>query len=191
MAKQYNRSEAAKKGWRRRRYNKFVEELAREEYTEDTAHYEYEDITRYFNYSEGEDVAIENPEMYADDKEDLMTLGESIDSSLITMISTAIDYTRTAQRVMEELEKIRTALGKQYYLNLADNWSEIQGHTNNIIVESNSENVEKSYIKIIGFAVGDHYSTTAFEADLHEAIKIDARMRYRKHHPNAQPRILP
>lgn len=197
MAKYFDRSAAAKKGWRTRRAKAFAKELLETEWAEGKIPNEYfgkEEYPEYispidvFEYEEPEE--IETPEEYDTENEDYMSLGEAIDNAINDALDSAFVYVNMARVTRTELQNIKSQLGtKAYYENLANNWTEINVHVNNILADYNNEKVYESEIKIVGYASGDLYRVTAFEAELLLARRIDAREEYRRQHPNAKHRV--
>lgn len=197
MAKYWDRSAAAKKGWQTRRAKAQYQEWLEEEWTKGKIpdwyinkeeYPEYVSPLDIFEYDETEE--IETPEEYDTENEDYMVLGERIDTAINNALDSAFVYVNMARVTRTELQNIKSQIGtKAYYENLADNWTEINAHVNNILADYNNETIYESEIKIIGYASGDVYSVTSFMAEIVLARRIDAREEYRRQHPNAKHRV--
>lgn len=139
-------------------------------------------------YSPREDDDLEEPDEYSTPTEDLVRLGEAIDDSIRETLSNVTTYENMAQATMTELNRIRTELGKDYYMNLAENWSNIQGHLYNIQADYKAEGVYESESKLVAYASGNLFNVTSFQADLKLARRLDMRSKYHREHPNAKYR---
>lgn len=197
MAKYWDRSAAAKKGWQTRRAKAQYQEWLEEEWTKGKIpdwyinkeeYPEYVSPLDIFEYDETEE--IETPEEYDTENEEYMDIGEAIDNAINDALDSAVSFINMARVTRTELESIKTEIGiKQYYKNLSDNWLEINLHVTNILADYNNEKVFNSEVAIVGFAANDNYRTTSFMAELVLARRIDAREEYRRRHPNAKHRV--
>ncbi|MBO7732507.1 MAG: hypothetical protein J6S67_08135 [Methanobrevibacter sp.] len=188
------RSRAAKKGWATRR-QRGVESgtYTEEEFQAKYGHSSQEKVSDWFDeYDVYEDEPNNEPENNTENNEEEQSEDEAFDigeNEHRWLYDKVAEYTGIAPLMAGEtlsmLLQLRSADQKQYYKNIVDNHSELDGCFKERTINSNTYEVYVAYGKIIEIASGGDISAKDWETSIKSARREDAFLFYHKTHPNA------